>query len=105
MVSGSGRYVKYRAVAGAHRPQTSDLTSKKMSPDGLSTCEQYYTPRSQWESFFKRLFEHLRQRQTGAPLTACQDLTAVSNVEMVLRRLTTRDKKCQEYEHLFLALK
>jgi hypothetical protein len=34
MVSGSGRYAEYGAVAGAHRPQTSDLTSKKMSPDG-----------------------------------------------------------------------
>ena len=37
MVTGS----EYGAVAGAHRPQTSDLTSKKMSPDGFSTCKQY----------------------------------------------------------------
>jgi hypothetical protein len=46
MVSGSGRYAEYGAVAGAHRPQTSDLSSKKMSPDGFSTCKQYYAPLS-----------------------------------------------------------
>ena len=40
-LSGSGRYVEYGAVAGARRPQPSDLTSKKMSPDGSSTCKQY----------------------------------------------------------------
>jgi len=32
--------------AGAHRPQTSDLTSKKTFPDGSPTCEQYGAPRS-----------------------------------------------------------
>jgi hypothetical protein len=47
----------------------------------------------------------LDKGKQGPPLAACQDLTAVSNVEMDPRRLTTRDKKCQEYEHLFLALK
>jgi hypothetical protein len=41
---GLGGYVEYGAVAGAHRPQTSDLTSKKMSPDGSSTCEQFCAP-------------------------------------------------------------
>ena len=46
MVSGSGRYVESGAVAGAHRPQPSDLTSKKMSPDGFSTCKQYSAPLS-----------------------------------------------------------
>ena len=46
MVSGSGRYVESGAVAGAHRPQPSDLTSKKISPDGFSTCKQYDAPLS-----------------------------------------------------------
>jgi hypothetical protein len=46
MVSGSGRYAEYLAVAGAHKPHTSDLTSKMISPDGFS-CKQYYTPISE----------------------------------------------------------
>jgi hypothetical protein len=29
IVSGSGRYVEYGAVAGAHRPQPGDLTQKR----------------------------------------------------------------------------
>lgn len=37
---------EYVAVTGAHRPQTSHLTLKKMSPDGSSTCEQYCAPLS-----------------------------------------------------------
>jgi hypothetical protein len=43
MVSGSERYAEYGAVVGAHRPHTSDLSSKKISPDGVS-CKQYYAP-------------------------------------------------------------
>jgi hypothetical protein len=39
-------YVEQGAVAGAHRPQLSDLTPKNMSPDSLSTCEQYGAPPS-----------------------------------------------------------
>jgi hypothetical protein len=42
IVSGSGRYVEYGTVAGAHRPQISDLTLKKMLPDGLSTYKQLW---------------------------------------------------------------
>jgi hypothetical protein len=33
-LSGSGRYVRHGAVAGASNPQPSDLTSKKISPGG-----------------------------------------------------------------------
>jgi hypothetical protein len=35
-LSGIGRYAEKGAVAGTDRPQTSDLSSKKMSPDGFS---------------------------------------------------------------------
>ena len=45
-VSGPGCYVESGAVAGVHRPQPSDLTSKKISPDGFSTCKQYDAPLS-----------------------------------------------------------
>jgi hypothetical protein len=48
-VSGSGRHVKYRAVAGAHGPQPNDPTLKKMSPDGLSTCQRDCAPFSMFQ--------------------------------------------------------
>jgi hypothetical protein len=54
VVSGSGRDVEYVADAGAHRPQISDLTLKKMSPDRLSTWEPYGAPLSNMVCFSRQ---------------------------------------------------
>ena len=73
MVSGSGRYVEPGAVAGAHRPQTSDLISKKMSPDGFSTCKQYDAPLSNLMG--RKKFSQLLCRH-GVSLLVCTGFKA-----------------------------